>query len=186
MAYYTRYTPRRTSTTAFAPASDAQVNFIESLLRDRQVDELQRITVTAELGQGITKSRASEVIVDLKGLPWVPKTGAVAASTSEAAAEGVYELDGTFYAVRTSRNDNTRRYAYEAFITDSAVNFEYAKGVVYRLADARALTVDEVEALSLQFSRCFLCGRTLSAKASKAAGIGPVCRKKVTSLTAVG
>jgi hypothetical protein len=186
MAYYTRYTPRATSASQAAPASEPQLNFITSLLRDRQVDELHRITVEGEVARGITKSRASDIIGDLKALPWVPKQGAAApSSSSEAAAEGVYELDGTFYAVRTSRNDKTRRYAYKAIITDTAVDFEFAKGAVYRLADARVLTVDEVEALSLQFSRCFLCGIKLKAKDSKARGVGPVCAKKITAANAV-
>lgn len=184
MAYYTRYTPRATSASQAAPASAAQISFIESLVKDRQLGELQAITVPAELQRGITKARASELIGELKALPWVPKNGA-AVSSSEAAAEGVYELDGTFYAVRTSRNDNTRRYAYKAIVTDTAVDFEFAKGAVYRLADARVLTVAEVEALSLQFSKCFLCGRVLKAKDSKARGIGPVCVKKVEALHAV-
>jgi hypothetical protein len=185
MAYYNRYTPARTST---APASEAQLNFIAALLRDRQVDELHRLTVEGEIARGLLKSRASDVIGALKALPFVPREGAAPAATSsnEAVAEGVYELDGSFYAVRTSKNDRTRRYAYLAVISDTSVRFEYAKGAVYRLADARALTVDEVEALSLQFSKCFLCGRTLTAKDSKARGIGPVCVKKIAAVTAVG
>lgn len=186
MAYYTRYTPRATSASAAAPASDAQLNFIASLLTQRQVEELHRITVEAELERGVTKSRASSIIGDLKALPWVPRQAAAGASSNEAAAEGVYELDGTFYAVRTSRNDKTRRYAYRAVISDTSVNFEFAKGAVYRLADARVLTVDEVEALSLQFSRCFLCGIKLTAKASKARGVGPVCAKKIVAAGAIG
>lgn len=183
MAYYTRYTPR---TSSVAPASEAQLNFIAALLRDRQVDELHRITVEGELARGILKSRASDIIGELKALPFVPKAGAAPASSSEAAAEGVYELDGTFYAVRTSRNNNTRRYAYKAIITDTSVDFEYAKGAVYRLADARVLSVEEVEELSLQFSRCFLCGIKLTAKQSKARGVGPVCAKKIAAVNAVG
>lgn len=177
MAYYTRYTPR---TSSAAPASEAQLNFITALLRDRQVEELHRITVEGELARGILKSRASDIIGELKAQPFVPKAGTAPAANNEAAAEGVYEKGGIFYAVRTSRNNPERRYAYEAIITDSSVTFEFAKGAVYRLGDARRLDVDEIEALSLQFSRCFLCGRVLTAKESKARGIGPVCRKKVT------
>lgn len=187
MAYYRRYNHTRTHTSV-APASQAQLDFIAALLRDRQVDDLTSVTYTAEVERGITKGRASDIIGVLKTFPFVPRQGAVttAASSNEAAAEGVYELDGEFYAVRTSRNDNTRRYAYRAVITDSSVNFEYAKGAVYRLADARVLTVEEVEALSLQFSRCFLCGIKLTAKTSKARGVGPVCAKKIAAVNAIG
>jgi len=179
MAYYTRYTPRATSTSSTAPASEAQLNFIASLLDKPQIEEIDRIRYNAEMGRDITKSRASTVIGELKAI--IAATPVAQSSTSEAAAEGVYDLNGTFYAVRTSRNDNTRRYAYEAIITDSSVTFEYSKGTVYRLAEARRLDLAEIEALSLQFSRCFVCGRVLKAKDSKARGIGPVCAKRVQS-----
>jgi len=177
MAYYTRYTPRATTTSSTAPASEAQLNFITSLLDKPQVEEIDRIRYNAEMGRDITKSRASTIIGELKAI--VAAAGVVQSSSNEAAAEGVYDLNGTFYAVRTSRNDSTRRYAYEAVITDSSVTFEFSKGSVYRLGEARRLDLAEIEALSLQFSRCFVCGRVLKAKDSKARGIGPVCAKKV-------
>lgn len=179
MAYYTRYTPRATSTSSTAPASEAQLNFIASLLDKPQIEEIDRIRYNAEMGRDITKSRASTVIGELKAI--IAATPVAQSSSNEAAAEGVYDLNGTFYAVRASRNDNTRRYAYEAIITDSSVTFEYSKATVYRLAEARRLDLGEIEALSLQFSRCFVCGRVLKAKDSKARGIGPVCAKRVQS-----
>lgn len=179
MAHYTRYTSRATTTSSTAPASEAQLDFIVSLLSGRQVEEIDRIRYEAEMSREITKSRASTLIGELKMMPFAPRAGAVQSSSNEAAAEGVYDLNGTFYAVRTSRNDNTRRYAYEAVITDTSVTFEFSKGTVYHLGEARRLDLAEIEALSLQFSRCFVCGRVLKVKESKARGIGPVCAKRV-------
>lgn len=160
-------------------ATTAQLDFISTLLGDRDVPALKRTSLELELSRSITKGRASEIIPELKALPRAAGTSAPATTGSAAAAEGVYEKDGTFYAVRTSRNHADRRYAYEAVITETSVSFEFSKGTVYKLADARRLTVAEVEELSLQFSRCFLCGTTLKAKQSKARGVGPVCAKKI-------
>ena len=182
MAYYTRYTPRATTTSSIAPASEAQLRYIVSLLDKPQVEEIDRIRYEAEMGREITKSRASTVIGELKAT--IAAAGVVqsfSSSSDEAAAEGVYELDGIFYAVRTAKNNNTHRYAYEAVISDTSVTFEYSKGTVYRLGAARRLDLGEIEALSLQFSRCFVCGRVLKTVESKARGIGPVCAKKVQS-----
>jgi hypothetical protein len=173
---YVPLAARRTTTSN--AASEKQLNFIGILLAKPQIEEIDRIRYNAEMGREISKSRASTIISELKAI--VAAAGVVQSSSSdEAAAEGVYDLNGTFYAVRTAKSDNTRRYAYEALITDTSVTFEYSKGTVYRLAEARRLDLGEIEALSLQFSRCFICGRKLSAKESKARGIGPVCAKRV-------
>ena len=178
MAYYTRYTPRATYTSTNGAATEPQLNFIASLLAKPQIQEIDRIRFEAELTREVTKRRASEIIGELKAVV-ATATPVQNSSSDEAAAEGVYELNGTFYAVRPTRSNPARRYAHKAIITDSSVNFEYSKGTVYHLGNARRLDVDEVEALSLQFSRCFLCGRVLKAKESKARGIGPVCAKKI-------
>lgn len=164
-------------TATSSTATEKQLSFIVSLIAKPQVEEIDRIRYEAEMTREITKNRASTIINELKAI--VAAVGVAQSSSDEAAAEGVYDLNGTFYAVRTSRNDNTRRYAYEAVITDTSVTFEFSKGSVYRLAEARRLNLGEIEAMSLQFSRCFLCGTKLKAKDSKARGIGPVCAKKV-------
>jgi len=175
--------PRRRSGSGPAwrndPASEAQLGLISTLLDSQDVPALKRTSLELELSREITKGRASDLITELKAYP-TSAGAAPTARTDTAAAEGVYQTpDGTFYAVRTARTDATRRYAYEAIITDTAVRFDYAKGAVYRLGTARRLDLAEVEALSLQFSRCFLCGITLKAKDSKARGVGPVCAKKI-------
>ena len=178
---YVPLAARRTTTSN--AATEKQLNFIGSLLDKPQVEEIDRIRYNAEMGREISKSRASTIIGELKAI--VAAAGVTQYSSNEAAAEGVYELNGTFYAVRTARSDNTRRYAYEAVITDTSVTFEFSKGTVYRLGEARRLDLGEIEALSLQFSRCFICGRKLSAKESKARGIGPVCAKRVQAAPVV-
>lgn len=169
-----RRAPRVASSNA---ATEPQLGFIASLLGKPQIQEIDRIRFEAELTREVSKRRASEIINELKAA--LATAAPVKNSFDEAAAEGVYELNGTFYAVRPTRADATRRYAHKAIITDSSVNFEYSKGTVYHLGNARRLGLAEVEALSLQFSRCFLCGTPLKAKASKARGVGPVCAKKI-------
>lgn len=108
-------------------------------------------------------------------------------SSNEAAPVGVYELGGDLYAVREAKGDDGQpfRFARLLVVTRTAdgdvhrVDFEKAPGAQYRVHNGRRLTVAEVEALSLDFKRCALCGRVLKVKESKQAGIGPVCRAKI-------
>lgn len=191
-------TPRRRRSAAPAwksdAATDGQLTFIANLLRDRAVEAIKRTSLELELGRGITKGRAGEIIEELKLAPW-GREGSTPQPKREAAPVGVYELDGEFYAIREAKDAVTKqpyRFARHIVITRKAdgeahrVDFEPAKGAQFRVHDGRALTLDEVEALSLEFSRCFLCGRELNVITSKKAGIGPVCRKKIQARELIG
>lgn len=190
---------RRTSTPAWKadPATDGQLTFIANLLRDRAVEAIKRTSLELELDRGITKGRAGEIIEELKPAPWARDnaTTGTAPVKREAAPVGVYELDGEFYAIREAKDAVTKqpyRFARHIVITRKAdgkahrVDFEPAKGAQFRVHDGRALSLAEVEALSLEFSRCFLCGRELNVITSKKAGIGPVCRKKIQARELIG
>jgi hypothetical protein len=179
------------------PASESQLNFIANLMRDRVVADLKRASLELELGRGITKGRAGEIIDELKladdNREVASGSTAAPARRTEAAPVGVYELDGEYYAIREAKDTVTKqlyRYARHIVITqkndeDYRVDFEAAKGMQYRVEDGRALTLAEVEELSLEFSRCFLCGIELNVIASKKAGVGPVCRKKLQAREAM-
>ena len=190
---YTTYATRRRTTAGPAwksdPATESQLQFISTLLDDRAVEPIKRTSLELELSREISKGRAGEIITELKLVPRNGENGTVTPAKREAAPVGVYELDGEFYAIREAKDAVTKqpfRFARHIVITRKAdgeahrVDFEAAKGMQFRVHDGRALTLDEVEALSLEFSRCFLCGHELNVITSKKSGVGPVCRKKIT------
>lgn len=178
------------------PATDSQLRFIAKLLGDRIVEDIKRTSLELELGRGVTKGRAGEIIDELKAAPVNRETApGTPVRRTEAAPVGVYELDGEFYAIREAKDAVTKqpfRFARHIVITRKAdgeahrVDFEPAKGMQYRVEDGRALTLQEVEDLSLEFSRCFLCGHELNVITSKKSGVGPVCRKKIQARELVG
>jgi len=114
------------------------------------------------------------------------------------AAVGVYRKGGKLYVVRefTPQGESRKvRYAREIVpLTDaqgdrlnqqgSRVRIEERKapGMQYRLAQADALPLEEVTALSIQWESCLVCGRHLRVAESVVRGIGPVCHGRQAAL----
>lgn len=171
------------------PVSEAQKNFIRNLLADREVPQAVRDRIFARAAQ-MTWHEAKAWITELQLHPWKGDKPA----KPEIPAIGVYELDNQFYAIREFTNDQSEkiRYARRAEAVDidgivvdikspeaHRVDFVKAPGYQYKLATGRRLELAEIEALSLQFSTCFVCGRVLKVNKSKIKGIGPVCERRV-------
>jgi len=171
-----------------APVTDNRAKFVRDLLDEREVPAEAVARLLARLAiKAVTNGEARGYI------EWLKKRSRKATATprhessAEAAPVGVYELDGELYAVREAKGDDGQpfRFARRLVVTNDAdggvhrVDFEKAPGVQYRVHNGRRLTVDEVEALSLDFKRCALCGRPLKVKESKQAGIGPRCRERI-------
>ena len=57
--------------------------------------------------------------------------------------------------------------------------FIYDQGAVYRLKSADRMTVEEASLFGIKFGVCCVCGITLKDAKSVAAGVGPVCAKRV-------
>lgn len=57
--------------------------------------------------------------------------------------------------------------------------FTYDKGSIFTLDAADRMTVEQVAQLGKQTGFCWVCHRKLTVAKSIAAGIGPVCAKKV-------
>lgn len=171
-------------------ASQGQLNLLANVAAERVVPQ----DALARLFERINKGTITVEEFDTY-FQWLKKQdrkGGAATSdryeaSKEAAPIGVYELDGDLYAIREAKGDDGKpfRYARLLVVTRNAdgdvhrVDFDKAPGAQYRVHNGRRLTVEEVEALSLDFKRCALCGRTLKVKESKLAGIGPVCREKI-------
>lgn len=174
-----------------AIVTENQKNLIRALLAERDVPQFERDELFAQAKAGMSWHTARAWIPVLKAYPFKQGTKPV---RQEIPPVGIYELSGQIYAIREFTNDkgDRIRYARQAQAVDKdgidvaidspaahRVDFIKAPGVQYRLADGRRLELAEIEALSLQFSTCFVCGRTLKVNESKKAGIGPVCRKRI-------
>lgn len=184
-----------TNTTAVwtrEPISEGRKNFIRTLLAERQITAEQRDKLFAE-AQGMTNSGGIEWIAILKAAP--KKGGQADAPRSDVTADlGVYSMGGDIFAVRQFKAEGkVIRYARRGEFTTvdhkvvpathpdaHRVDWIKAPGMQYKLATGGTkLTVAEIEALSIQFDQCFICGRRLDVLASKERGIGPVCLAKI-------
>jgi len=175
------------------PISEGRKNLIRALLTEREVTAEQRDELFAEAKKGMTNSGGIEWIVTLKAAP--KKVVQSAAPRSDVPAElGVYSMGGDIFAVRQFKAEGkVIRYAKRGQFTTAGhrvvpanhadahrVDWVKAPGMQYRLAtNGTKLSVAEIEALSIQFDQCFICGRKLDVLASKERGIGPVCLAKI-------
>lgn len=172
--------------------SPGQRNFIEGLLRDRVVGADLRARAQDLLDADSTGRNVSLTIDALKacerdrsGEPLMvvetPRRG------GDQVPVGIYEQDGTLYAVRPNRA-RTARYALEIQRTSTGrilesgeevnLEFEYAPGVVNRLTDSDRVSLARAEELSLRFGRCVCCGQGLKVAESVRRGVGPVCARR--------
>lgn len=92
---------------------------------------------------------------------------------------GMYEAEGKVYRVQASRNTG-RLYAKAlTFHGHGKASFEYAPGAIFRLTADHRMSLADVAARGLAAGVCCVCGRSLTVEKSVAAGIGPVCAKRV-------
>jgi hypothetical protein len=104
--------------------------------------------------------------------------------TREPADEGFYLEGDQVVRVRPSRSGG--RYAQRLAIewderrNEQVARWVYVPGLVFRLGEARRLTEAEAAEWGLRFGFCAVCGRSLTAEGSVAAGIGPVCRRRLS------
>lgn len=97
---------------------------------------------------------------------------------------GMYRVKnlGVFQVV--FNKDKTRLYAKKLVATYFGedlhrLDFEYDKGSIFKIAPENRMTVGEVAELGKLTGFCWVCRRELKIAKSIAAGIGPVCAKKV-------
>jgi hypothetical protein len=159
-------------------ATPAQQNFIASLASKRDLTtDLAALVADAA---ALPKWKASKLIDALKAAPVAaapaPVAGAVVAPGRYAVA-----LDGKlgFYKVDAPQDG---RWAGFTFVKQQAGDDHYPvkggrKGAVLAAiaADAKAAML----AYGRELGKCGHCGRTLTDEASRAAGIGPICRQRM-------
>lgn len=167
--------------------SDKQIDFLNSLLNDRQVGDSLRVEAEAVREHGDRRD-VSAMIERLKGCPYNGQGRQHRAGVEVRVTEpGVYRLNGDVFIVKPNR-EKTKLYAKRLVetgaterLTESGdviygVEFEYAPGAIYRLSPEDRMPFEDAKALTIRYAKCIVCGRSLKAAESVERGIGPVCR----------
>jgi len=108
-------------------------------------------------------SQASEEITRLLAMP---KVGTL--------PEGIYLKAEIVYKVQMSGAG--RSYAK---VLREKGGFEYDPTAIKNLSIEDKITLEQAKAYGVQFGICVVCGATLTDAKSVAAGIGPVCGKRI-------
>jgi len=121
-----------------------------------------------------------------------PEAAAPAAPEAPAAElPAASEVPAGFYAIASTGDNNLAfyridrptegAYAGRVFVKlmigghpDSNVRYASVAGILARIAEAGADAAGQLYAA--EFTRCYRCNRTLTDEASRATGLGPVCR----------
>ena len=201
------------TSTEIRPISEKQIKFILSLAGNRAWDQhpsekwrnwfayhINGVeNGNSELSGGY-HGTASKFIAELLKLPKrekatnsAPETVTVSISDKpvELVPVGVYNYEGNLYAVKPSKNNPDRRYAYSIRLDDELKKFshEYAKGLIYKLTPEMRVDPNTVVGMNLatvhtdgngkRVGSCCVCARKLTRKESIERGIGPICAEKV-------
>lgn len=178
---------------AAVPATERQVSYLEALrdgkdlspLKPEQIAWLRDADFTT-----IPKSRASDVIEQLKELPWLPKDEAPAGEKFPEVADGRYAISKTagqiagdeahspgadsrlmFYSVKKGKHVTF----VDAWASDARWPVKNATEKL-RILTAIAADPDAGPRFGREIGKCYVCGRTLTDETSRSLGIGPVCR----------
>lgn len=156
---------------------------------DKPLPTLDSAAIEAKMHAAVQASEAAEdrVVAQFKADrdAALLGIGPVCVKKSTTVTEpGMYKnADGTVYLVKYN-SSKTRLYACRLVPTYQGtklhrLDFAYDKGAIYGLTAADRMTVAEVAALGKLTGRCWVCRHELKVAKSIAAGIGPVCAKKV-------
>lgn len=174
------------------PPSDKQLNFIATLLRDRDVpDDWCDMAQQAQKNDDFDMRKASNLIGELMKFPMRSRTTPDDVHHAAISEDGMYRTsDGTIYKVQYNKasGDGRRMYAKrlcqntamdDTYNTrtkqDRSWRFEYAPGAMRTLTPADKMTLEQAKEFGALYGTCCVCGRTLTDEVSIEAGIGPVC-----------
>lgn len=141
-------------------------------------------------GQHIASLNPAHVVADYLDLPEsvCPNCVAYMKEIKKQAIQPVTEpgmyrnLKGTIYRVKYNKQGThlyAERVTQETYYGKPKVVFTYMPGEIKNLTADMRMTIDTAKAANVQFGACCVCGRTLKAKTSVEAGIGPVCASKI-------
>lgn len=173
-------------------ATEAQVGYISSLLRERETDRLteqQRTFIESFEPSRLNRGQASRVIEGLKKLPSKPRQLTITRTGEPmwpTVPEGRYAVqdpyDGVLKFYKVNR-PTEGRWAGRVFIDVRASDEHHPiRDATKRAEIMRVIELDPKEAM-LRYGRelgsCGHCGRTLTNELSREIGIGPICRGRM-------
>lgn len=166
-------------------ATDKQVNYIRSLIDEREVSDESRAAADKRIEEGISKAAASEWIERLLSLPRrrKPKTESRNAPLPDVPA-GRYAVDNEDGDLRFYVVDRPTEGRWEGwiFLSVQASDEKHPiKGFAAKREILRKIAVDPAAAsrrYGQELGHCGVCGRTLTNEVSREIGIGPICAGK--------
>lgn len=153
------------TTTTARFCSEKQAQFIVRLLSEKEVSQ----EVRDKIGDPsrLELRSASKIIDWLRDQPQQTTDDAVT-------DEGMY-IDGlTIFKVRRSKSSGS---LYAMRLVGN--KFVYEAGAIRALKSSQRMSLDQAKAYGVQTGTCCVCAAALSDPKSVAAGIGPVCAKRV-------
>lgn len=108
--------------------------------------------------------------------------------TTSITEEGMYQHDGSIYRAQKSKTSGNLYAKRLVPINGARLNdedivvgweFQYDAGAVRMLKPEDRMSLDEARLFGNKYGVCCVCGITLKDAKSVAAGIGPVCAKRV-------
>lgn len=184
--------PKPQPTTFTAPATERQMDVLESLLDQGIVDDEVVGLIRDQIAEGkVDKARASRYITSLiEAKKTRPRKQREDAPEPDA---GMYRRpDGTIIRVYLGQNsgkmlakqlvDTGEAYPEvegEAHRHGTIHKYEYLGKATRFVKDAQALTLEEAKEFGRMSGTCCRCARQLDVPESVEAGIGPVCAKKM-------
>jgi hypothetical protein len=158
------------TTATLNPCTAKQAAFLEKIVLSRDVPPDVRSASITALAGGLSFQDCSAAIERGLKFPFSAK--------STPAEQGYYLVDGAVFAVVVGK-ESGKLYAKKLIVVGKKGSWVYAPGAVYTLRAEQKITLAEAVSLGHTLGCCVICGRTLSDAKSVAAGIGPVCAKKI-------
>lgn len=177
-------------------ATEPQQSYLEKLKTDKDLSTLapeQRAWLADADFNEVSKAKASDIITQLKELPWKPRENdspIYAEMRALGVKTGRYAIPPTAQQIagdeaHSPGADSALRF-YSVKVTDNAVWVDVwasdarypIKAAPQRLAILKAIAADPDSGprFGREIGRCYVCNRTLTDETSRSLGIGPVCR----------
>lgn len=165
---------------ALIPATEKQVSFIKSLMKDRVVTDAHSLKIAIDAGT-LTKGAASERIEALLASPKRDKSSdhKVVSQPKVTPVPGYYVSEAdTFYKVVESKAHKFYAKKFVVSHSGQSASWVYAPGAINAYATWKKVSLTDATQFGIAHGFCLCCGKLLTDPNSVKAGIGPICAKK--------
>lgn len=156
-------------------ATHKQTNFMETLLKDRDVPEARAAATLEKLrAGGYSSAEASRAITELLTMPRKAVSPAYSPTPTVEVPIGMHELNDIIFKVYKTRNGHI--VTKELVIWDDKPSFEYrGKAGLKGLSDDTRLSDEAAAKFGRTYGICVRCARHLTDERSIAVGYGATC-----------